>query len=409
MKWLLNIKDHLEFFRTEFKKNTDSWLLIIFASVIVLGVVSIILMSLSKTTIFPKDNERYDIDTIYVGQMKDFCSKELERNPGKKEFESCVLNLSIEKMIKVKVPTFDDTLDRAPSLPYMLKHSNNNEFKKAGSYFKNGNYFIIGFKIPEQYFLEDGGYIKNSEINVEKAFNYYVLTFSGLRFGVPCVGNECNGVINYWSQNVTKIPLIRGRENTSNIVWIFGVDNVSPHGIWLDDGIMVTRVDRLYSAHLFYSLFLYGKAMFASIAFVALFLVSIPFAIYLRRFFDYPAFSYFAGSTALWFISRNLFVIFPWLKGFTYRLFNIWIVLNFLLSILILNLAYARFKKVLKKRYFFIAHIIILSLVLFANFYFKDLGSMVAVWGRIELIFSNIATVVSLMPLAYGIYELTKY
>ncbi|HOW16251.1 MAG TPA: hypothetical protein PK443_00915, partial [bacterium] len=117
MKWLLKVRDSFDYLKGELKRYSDSWLLILFASVIVFAVVSVILMSLSKTSIFPKDDQRYDIDTIYVGQMKDFCPKEFEANPGKKEFETCVPKLDINKMVEVKIPTFKETLKAAPLLP----------------------------------------------------------------------------------------------------------------------------------------------------------------------------------------------------------------------------------------------------------------------------------------------------
>ena len=407
MKWWLKVRDNFSFLSMELKKYSDSWLLILFATLIVAIVVYIILVSLSKTSIFPKDTERYDVNTLYLGQMKELCPKEFATNPGKKEFEACASKINIENMIEAKIPTFNETIKSAPNLPYLLEHSTDPNLRKASSFFKKGNYFIIGIKVPEKFFSVDGNYIKNGDIN-ESVADYYVLTFKAIRFGFTCVGSSCDNMLGLWTENVIQIPLIRDGVNKSNLIWVFGLENSSPHGIWLDDGIMITKSANLYSTHLFYSLFKYGKSMFASIAFVALFLVSISFAIYLRRFFDYPAFSYFTGSTALWFVSMNLFVLFPWLKGFTYRLLNIWIILNFLLSILILNLAYARFKSVLKRKYFFISHVVILCLIVFAKLYFKDLGALVSVWSRLQLIFSNTATVFAIMPLAYGIYELLQ-
>lgn len=408
MSFVGKLKDGCSYLKGEYKKHSDSWLLIIFASIIITVVVSIILVSLSKKSIFPKDSERYDIDAIYVGQMKDFCPKEFAANPGKKEFEACVLKLDINKMVEVKIPTFNDTLGGAPApnLPYMMKYSSDIKLKKASEYFKEGNYFVIGIKIPEKYFTTDGGYIRNGKINEEKAFNNYVLTFKEIRFGTVCVGNSCDTRLSDNIENVNQVQLIKSNADSNNSVWIFGLENKSPHGIWLTDGIFVARSLDLYTTHNFYSFVLFGKPMFAGIALVALFLVSIPFAIYLRRFFDYPAFSYFAASTALWFVTKNFFVIFPWLQVLTFRLFNIWVILNFLLSILILNLTYVRFKLVLKKKYFVVSHILILLLVFCVYLLFGNIGTLIASWGVLELIFADIAAICALIPLALGIYDL---
>jgi len=395
MKWLL----------TEFKKHFDSWLLIIFASVIVVVVVSIILIPLSKKAIFPKNNERHDIDTLYIGQMKDFCPKEFAANPGREEFESCVPKLNINKMVEVKIPTFKDTIDRAPNLPYIMKHSSDPKIRMASNYFKEGNYFVVGIKIPEKLFSNDGKYIKNGKIN-DNAVNYNVLAFKAVRFGITCINSSCNNFLKS-DAGFTQIPLIRNNGDKGNTVWVFGLDNTSPHGLWLENGVLISKSSTLEDASSFYNFALDGRAMFVSIAFIALFLVSLPFAIYLRKFSDYPAFSYFAGSTALWFISERLYLLFPELQGVPYRLFSIWITLNFLLSILVLNLAYARFKSVLKKKYFLISHTIILGLILVAYIHFKNLGAIIAVWDKLELIFAITSILFVLIPLGYGIYKLS--
>jgi len=408
MKWLLKIRDSLDYLYSEIKKYFDSWLLISFAIIIVGVVVYVILMSLSKTAIFPKDKDRYDIDTIYVGQMRDFCPEEFDANPGKKEFESCVPKLDINKMVEVKIPTFKETINVAPNLPYMMKHDSDPKIKEAGNYFRHGNYFVIGIKIPEKYFSIDGGYIKNGRI-VNESIDYNVLSFNGMTFGTGCVGSACDVRLHYGSQYVNQIPLIVEKgSNNSDIVWIFGTQLNTPIGLWLDDGIFVTKKLLLLSTHELYGLFNFGKPMFAGIALVALFLVSLPFAFYLRRFFDYPAFSYFAGSTALWFISLNLAILFPWLRGFTYRLFSLWIIFNFLFSILILNLAYSRFKNLLKKRYFIIVHLVLLGLIFSVYFYFGNLGPLVTVWGKLEVTFAFMAFLCATIPLLSGIYVLTK-
>ena len=426
MKWFLKILQTLfhgikiagvkirawfEFVHSDLKKYSFSWSLILLGSLMVGFVILIVFMSLSKTSIFPKDDERYDINTIYIGQMKDFCLKEFEANPKREEFESCIPKLDINKMPEVKIPTFKETLKLAPNLPYMMKNSSDPKIREASGYFRKGNYFVIGIKVPERYFSTDKGYRKDENLDRE-ASNYNALTFKTIRFGFGCVNKQCHTLLTGYNENVSQIPLIRsslpGNNSNDNIVWIFGIENESPHGIFLEDGIFISNSFSLYPTHLYYSLNLWGKPMFASIAFIALFLVSIFCAIILRKFFDYPAFSYFAGSTAFWFISSNLFILFPWIRGLPHRLFNIWLTLNFLLSILILNLAYARFKSVLNRKYILSAHILILGLVFFSYIYFKDLGEFMAVGARLDLIFACIAIMVSLGPLSFGIRELSN-
>ena len=288
----------MKWFLTELKKHFDSWLLIIFASLIVVVVVSVILMSLSKAAIFPKDNERYDVDTIYVGQMKDFCPKEFAANPGRKEFEACVSKLDINKMVEIKIPTFKETLDKSP---------------KVSEYFKQGNYFVTGIKIPDKYFTLDEGYIKDGRTNY-KTFNYNMLTFKGVGFGIACVNDSCKDLLNMLVDDVSQIPLIRTNGNKGNIVWIFGLDNTNSRGLWLEDGILISKASTFLPVRNFYDISAYGRPIFVSIAFVALFLVSLPFAVYLRKFYEYPAFSYFAGSTALWFALLNLTIFTSWLS-----------------------------------------------------------------------------------------------
>ncbi len=396
------------FMRTDLKKHFSPWQLILLSFLITGVVVCAIFMPLSKEYIFPKDNERYDISTIYVGQMKDFCPKEFEANPGPKEFETCATKLDINKMAEVKVPTFNETLRAEElNLPYMMKHSSDPKIRKAGEFFKEGNYFVIGIKVPEKYFSKTSGYIKNKQFDPDAA-NYNVLTFRAIRFGFACINGRCNNVLSVYNEYLSQIPLI-GTDNSSNTVWIFGTENQSPHGVFLKDGIFVSKIKALRSTHVYYSFNVFGKSMFASIAFIALFLASAFCAIILRKFFDYPAFSYFTASTALWFVSINLVILFPILSGFNYQLFNIWLTLNFLLSILILNLAHARFKIVLNKKYMLlVAHMFILCLVLFVSVCFKDLGELISVRARIDLIFACIAATVSLVPLGFGISDLNR-
>ena len=390
----------------ELKRNSGAWLLIAFASVIVFYVVIGLIQPVSKVSVFPKDNERYDIETVYVGQMKDFCPEEFQANPGRSEFESCVRKLDISRMVKVKVPTFKDTIDRSPNLPHIMKNSSDPNIVQASHYFKEGNYFVVGVKIPERFFSIDGNYLKDGKINVDTT-NYNLLVFKGVRFGTACINGSCNYLLKIMNDNFTSIPLVRKIKN-SNVVWLFGLENTSPHGLWLEDGILITQSENMMNLRSFYDMTVYGKSMLAGIAFVALFLVSLPFAIYLRKFPDYPAFSYFAGSTALFFADVNLCTIFfEWLPGIKYRLLNIWIILNFVLSVLILSAAYARFKVVLKKRYIFIAHGVLLGLILIFRLCFNDLGSIVAVWGKIILTCACVLTVFALFPLGYRIYSLS--
>lgn len=348
-------------------------------------------MSLSKAAIFPKDNERYDVDTIYVGQMKDFCPKEFAANPGRKEFEACVSKLDINKMVEIKIPTFKETLDKSP---------------KVSEYFKQGNYFVTGIKIPDKYFTLDEGYIKDGRTNY-KTFNYNMLTFKGVGFGIACVNDSCKDLLNMLVDDVSQIPLIRTNGNKGNIVWIFGLDNTNSRGLWLEDGILISKASTFLPVRNFYDISAYGRPIFVSIAFVALFLVSLPFAVYLRKFYEYPAFSYFAGSTALWFALLNLTIFTSWLSGFTSRLFSIWVILNFLFSVLILNLAYARIRSMLTKRTFMISHLVILGLVFFAYIYFKNLGAIVGIWDKLEMAFAITAMLFALIPLGYSGYTLS--
>ena len=403
----LKIGNSFEPICLDFSKYPVSWILMLLGTITSVVVIVTGFMSLSKTAIFPNGEGRYDIDTIYVGQMKDFCPKEFAANPGRKQFESCVPKLDINKMVEVKIPTFKETLKTAPILPYLMKNSTDPKLQKAREYFKSGNWFVIGIKVPEQYFRVDGGYIKDGKMD-KKAVDYNVLTFRGMRFGTGCVNDECSDRIHVATQNLSQIPLLTSENSNENTVWIFGLENESPMGIWLDDGVFVTSKSLIHSPHRLYSFFAYGRQMSAAMAFIALFVVSFSLAYFFRRFSDYPAFSYFAGSTALWFFSTNFMTLFPWLRGTTYRLFSIWIMLNFLLSVLALNFAYARFKHLLKKEYIVRCHLAILALTFFAYLYFKDLGAIVAVWGRLEAYFALIVSVCAVAPLLVGIYNLTK-
>jgi len=410
MKWLTKIHNWFGFVRSDLKKYSKSWSLMSLGFIMAGFATLIVFVSLSKTSIFPKENDRYDIDTIYVGQMKDFCPKEFEANPREKEFEACISKLDINKMVEVKVPTFKETLKLAPNLPYMMKNSSNPKIRAASKYFTKGNYFVIGIKVPENFFSTNEGYLKNGNLNKETT-NYNSLTFKAIRFGFACVNGQCNTILTGFNANVSQIPLIRDKNNTSgdNTVWVFGTENDSPHGIFLEDGILISSTASLYPAHFLYPFHIWGKPMFASLAFAALFVISLFCAIILRKFFDYPAFSYFTGSTAFWFLSSNLLILFPWLTGFKYQLLDIWLTLNFLFSVLILNLAYARFKSILNRKYIILfAHIVILTLVSFVYVYFKDLGALIAVRARLDLIFACTAIMFSLGPLGFGIKDLSK-
>lgn len=364
-------------------RTYDSWVFIVVATILIGIVVGVVEVNLTMEKIFPAKEDRYDIDTIYIGLMKELCPDEA-RDPSIVNFESCEAKLDTRKIAgsnedagytAVKVPTFDEAVKGTPNLYGLMLR--NPELKKLTDGMAAGEFYLVKIKVPAKYITLDGSYRKPGQASTftDDALKPWVLTYGGQRFGQVCFDGRCGQAMREGLTGFRSVYLVSTSLGPKDLV-IFSAENENPLGLVTSEGFIISSAANLLRGNILYWFVSGMKGIRASSWFVALFLLAMFFAVTLRQFRDYPMFAYLAASFALWMITMQIGVILPFFRGKPQHLLKIWTNANLLLAICQFYLALTRSRE---RRYLadWSKSQLAISLVLIAVSTFLD-GAMLA-------------------------------
>jgi hypothetical protein len=272
---------------------------LLFSAALVLGALGLVSLRMSRASLLPSKEDRFDVAQIFMAPMAKVCP-EGATTLSVAAFETCLESLTLNDGARssafrlVAIPTLDESLKgRNPTLRQLLLQQGHEELEKS---LMSREPFVIGMRIPREL-------VRVNQVGIEPN----MLVFTGVQDARFCLGGKCPLVVSKYEQGVLLFPLAVDTVPAGEFVdvFLFGKDTVFAFGPALDNGFFVTEASKLYATKRLFPIQQYGRAIFLATLFIGLFLMAFGFAAIWSEFLDYGAFCYLTASFALFTLSNE--------------------------------------------------------------------------------------------------------